>query len=114
MTEMENQNNAINPDIQIKSEEKPNEFTKPSISFIPNITKTIGRGEDARNSFIYLTIRYAFIAAVIITILCVLNHWFFREEEKIPNITDDIQIIWDIAVPLITLALGYAFGRAKD
>lgn len=59
-------------------------------SFTPKITETIGRGEDARNSFVYITIKWAFIAGCIITFLIVVNHWFFRIDEKIPNITDDI------------------------
>lgn len=83
-------------------------------SFTPKITETIGRGEDARNSFVYITIKWAFIAGCIITVLIVINHWCFRKEEKIPDITGDIQIIWDIIVPIITLALGYAFGKSRD
>lgn len=83
-------------------------------SFTPKITETIGRGEDARNSFVYITIKWAFIAGCIITGLIVINHWCFRKEEMIPNITRDIQIIWDIVVPIITLALGYAFGKSRD
>jgi len=83
-------------------------------SFIPKITSAIGRGEDARNSLVYITIKYCFISACVITILVVLNHWIFRKEETIPNFVGDIQIVWDIAVPLITLALGYAFGKLKD
>lgn len=106
--------NGFNQEVLIQNEQKTNEFSESSTSFVPNITKTIGRGEDARNSFIYLTITYTFITAVIITILCAINHWCFRKDEKVPNIIEDIQIVWDIAIPLITLALGYAFGKAKD
>ena len=83
-------------------------------SFVPKITGTIGRGDDARNSFVYITIKWAFISGCIITLLIVLNHWLFRKEEKIPDFANDIQLVWDIVVPIITLALGYAFGKSRD
>lgn len=83
-------------------------------SFIPKITETIGRGDDARNSFVYLTIKWAFISGCVVTVLIVLNHWCFRKEETIPDFASDIQLVWDIVVPMITLALGYAFGKSRD
>ena len=104
--------NKIKADINIPKEGKTglNKIT----SFTPKITETIGRGDDARNSFVYITIKWAFISGCIITILIVLNHWCFRREETIPNFANDIQLVWDIVVPLITLALGYAFGKSRD
>tara|TARA_B110000093_G_C12801918_1_gene339216 strand:- start:44 stop:370 length:327 start_codon:yes stop_codon:yes gene_type:complete len=78
------------------------------------ITKTIGRGDDARNSFVYLTLRWAFFIGAGITILIVINKWFFEKDKMVPNIMGDISSTWKIVVPLITLALGYAFGKSKD
>ena len=78
------------------------------------ITKTIGRGEDARNSFVYLTLRWAFIIGSAITILIIANDWFFEQERESPTMMEDIASAWEIVVPLITLALGYAFGKSKD
>lgn len=78
------------------------------------ITQTIGRGEDARNSFVYLTLLWAFIVGSAITVIIVLNKWFFEEDMVVPNLMGDISNAWEIVVPLITLALGYAFGKAKD
>lgn len=115
MSEDTNSLNGVN--FSMNTEAKDNEFSTPT-SFVPDIAKTIGRGEDARNSFVYLTIRYVFVAAVIITGLCFINHWFFPKEgccsSDTPSVIEDVQLVWDIAVPLITLALGYAFGRSKD
>jgi hypothetical protein len=78
------------------------------------ITETIGRGEDARNSFVYLTLKWAFGIGSALTILIIANKWFFEKDEKVPNIMGDISMAWEIVVPLITLALGYAFGKSKD
>lgn len=104
----------------IEQEEEINNETSPDGTYHPNkhlpgkITETIGRGEDAKNSFVYLTLKWAFIVGISITILLVVNNWFFKVDYKVPNLTDDIVTIWKIVVPLITLALGYAFGKAKD
>ncbi len=39
-------------------------------------------------------------------------YWFFRDNDnKVPNIVSDMKVIWEIVTPIITLALGYAFGR---
>ena len=103
---------GIKKDIEIPKSGKTGMNT--DIPFTPKITGTIGRGEDARNSFVYITIKWAFISGCIITVLIVLNHWFFRKEETIPDFASDIQLVWDIVVPLITLALGYAFGKSRD
>ena len=78
------------------------------------ITATIGSGENARNTFVYLTLRWAFISGVIITILIVINNWYFVEKKKVPDIMGDIKSCWEIIIPLITLALRYAFGKSKE
>ena len=77
------------------------------------ITGTIGTGEVAKDSIIYLVIKWSFISATIITILLVINNWAFRENGKVPDLTEDIKITWTIVIPIITLALGYAFGKSK-
>lgn len=77
------------------------------------ITGTIGTGEVAKDSIIYLVIRWSFISGTIITFLLILNNWFFRENEKVPDLVNDIKVTWSIVIPIITLALGYAFGKSK-
>ena len=93
---------------------KKTEESKINTDSPGKITKTIGRGEDARNSFVYLTLQWAFIIGTALTVLIFLNKWFFEEDNVVPNIVDDITSVWKIVIPLITLALGYAFGKSKD
>lgn len=81
---------------------------------LPRITETIGRGEDARNSFVYITLEWAFIAGIAITLIIALDSWFFAKEDASQDIVSDIKLAWDIVVPVITLALGYAFGKSRD
>lgn len=78
------------------------------------ITGTIGTGDNAKNSIVYLTIKWAFIAATIISGFVVLNNWFFRENEKVPDFMSDLETVWKIVIPIITLALGYAFGKHEN
>ena len=78
------------------------------------ITTTIGSGENARNSFVYLTLKWSFYTGIILTFLVVINNWLFTKEGKVPDIMGDLKGTWGIVVPLITLALGYAFGKSKE
>ncbi|WP_296143488.1 hypothetical protein [uncultured Flavobacterium sp.] len=77
------------------------------------ITTTIGTGEVAKDSIIYLVIRWSFISGTVITTLLIINNWLFRQNEKVPDLTNDIKVTWSIIIPIITLALGYAFGKSK-
>lgn len=98
------------PDIKISNAPARAFFNKASI--IGKIPQTIGHGEDAKNSLIYLTLKWAFIAGCVITTLIVANHWCCQHANHAHDLTNDIALIWDIIVPIITLALGYAFGRS--
>ncbi len=77
------------------------------------ITTTIGTGEVAKDSIIYLVIRWSFISGTVITFLLVINNWLFLVNGKVPDLTNDIKVTWSIVIPIITLALGYAFGKSK-
>lgn len=77
------------------------------------ITGTIGTGEVAKDSIIYLVIKWCFISGSIITALLVINSWLFRTNGKVPDLTGDIRVAWNLIIPIITLALGYAFGKSR-
>ena len=86
--------------VKTKNSETPIKLKSPETS----ITNIIGSGEDARNS----------IAAAVISTLVIINNWLFRDcENKVPDITSDLKVIWEIVTPIITLALGYAFGKSE-
>lgn len=69
----------------------------------------IGTGENAQHAIVYNTIRWSFVAAgalsVAILAYSLLNH--------LPLPAGELRDIWAVFVPLITLALGYIFGKAK-
>jgi hypothetical protein len=100
-----------------KAEEKTTP-KRPNAGFLKDIpgkiTATIGSGDNARNTFVYLTLKWSFISGIVLTVLVVINNWFFVSNEKVPDIMGDLKGSWGIVVPIITLALGYAFGKSKE
>ena len=55
-----------------------------------------------------------FFAAVAISTLVIINNWLLEIVRiKYLNITSDLKVIWEIVTPIITLALGYAFGKSE-
>lgn len=102
----------FNIDLQIPEDKKKMELNKNPLK--GKIADTIGEGDNARDSFIYLTLKWAFISGCVATVVVAVNHWLFRCHEKVPDFMGDIKIAWDIIVPLITLALGYAFGKSRN
>lgn len=76
------------------------------------ISQYLGTGENAKYSILYLVLKYSFLSAVGITVLVIVNYWTFRDaNNKVPDIVGDMKVIWEIIIPVITLTLGYAFGK---
>lgn len=76
------------------------------------IAEQIGSGENAKNSFIWLTITWSFFIGGGITLLIYVRSFFF-DEPATNALIDSIGTVWTTFVPLITLALGYAFGKGE-
>jgi len=73
------------------------------------VTQQIGSGEHAQNSIVYRTILWSFLGGAILSaasILIALN-------KGSPSALSEIKDIWAIFAPLITLALGYLFGKGR-
>ena len=81
---------------------KKSEINPTIPDFHGKITSTIGTGEVAKDSIIYLVIKWSFISGTVITFLLVLNSWFFRQNEKVPDLTNDIKVTWSIICLLYT------------
>jgi hypothetical protein len=72
------------------------------------ITAKIGSGVHAQESIVWLIIRYCFYFGGGITVLLAVLP-FFRSSSTFQ--TDDIIKVWSIFGPLLSLALGYLFGK---
>ena len=95
-------------------EDKKKDVSQWKNTPIGRITETIGRGEDAKNSLIYLTLKWSFITGVAISVLVMIDCWFFSGYEQETDVVGDLSTVWEILIPIITLALGYAFGKAQN
>lgn len=74
------------------------------------ISAHIGTGKHARAAIVWETIKWSFLSGVGLTALLLLASWL-----KIIAITiEDIKTMWSIFVPIITLALGYFFGKGAE
>ena len=76
------------------------------------ISATIGTGENAKNSIIWITIRWSFIIGGVVSVALYLRPAYCGTD-YMGNLIDDIKAIWSIFMPIITLALGYTFGKGR-
>jgi len=91
------------------SKDKPSLTTKEVSG---KIAEQIGSGENAKNSFIWMTITWSFFIGAGISFLIYIRSFFFDE----PNtniLIESLTTVWSVFIPLITLALGYAFGKGE-
>jgi hypothetical protein len=76
------------------------------------IARIIGGGENAKNSFIWVTIRWSFLIGGLTTLALCLRPVYCQAEFQ-GSLLEDIKSAWAIFMPVITLALGYSFGKGK-
>lgn len=97
----------------------PSSATSSTNTTTPNhlfgtIAKLIGTGENAKNSIIWMTITWSFYIASGITLLLFISLWVAYYNENATEITEikkQMITMWSVFTPIITLALGYAFGK---
>lgn len=90
-------------DSQSKINDKP---------LIGEINSRIGTGQNAKDSFIWLTITWSFYISTGLSAAIFLKHCFLIPESE-SDVMTYIKDIWAIFTPIITLALGYAFGKGQ-
>ncbi|HBB6755991.1 TPA: hypothetical protein JD052_005174, partial [Citrobacter freundii] len=85
----------------------------PQESLTGSIASQIGTGEHAKDSFIWATLKYCFLLGALFSIIMLFVYLYFSLDKNTPekiNIISDLKDIWSIFTPILTLALGYAFG----
>lgn len=82
---------------------------KPSSGGSGRIAETIGTGDEAKNSIVWMTITWSFFIASMLSLLFFSLVVAYKDFDYI----EDLKSVWAIFVPIITLALGYAFGRSQ-
>lgn len=90
----------------------PPALPAPSTQLTPvvgTVSLQIGTGENAQHAIVYRTILWSFIAGGVLSSATVGFSIFKGEQPPLVAVRD----IWAIFAPLITLALGYLFGKGK-
>ncbi|MDF9756753.1 hypothetical protein [Pseudomonas hunanensis] len=82
---------------------------KPSGGSHGTIQATIGTGSNAKDSIVWMTITWSFVIASFLSLLLFSLVVCYKDFKYL----EQIQTVWTIFVPIITLALGYAFGKSQ-
>ena len=77
------------------------------------IALEIGTGDSAKDSFVYLTIKWSFLIGSLTTVAIFFKDFFGCGAAGNMAIVDVVKNIWSVFMPVITLALGYAFGKGR-
>lgn len=85
------------------------ETPQPAPGLHGTIQATIGTGDNAKNSIVWMTITWSLVIASLLSLLI----FSLAVCHKDFSYLDHIKTIWSIFVPIITLALGYAFGKSQ-
>ncbi len=75
------------------------------------ITDIIGAGDNAKYSLAFVTLCCGFGLGFLITLGLYLK--LTLGNDCYTSFIEDTKLVWSIFIPLITLALGYAFGKEK-
>lgn len=100
-------NKFINPD----PEQRPSKRTQFNQDIPGKITEVIGSGKHAQAAIVWQTIKWSFIAGSAFSLILILNS--ILQQNKTPAI-EEIKTVWSIFIPIITLALGYIFGKGRE
>ena len=73
------------------------------------VTHQIGSGEHAQNSIVYRTILWSFVGGGLLSVASIGLAAYGGK----PNPLSEIKDVWSIFIPIITLALGYLFGKGR-
>lgn len=85
------------------------ERPQPTAASSGRIAETIGTGDNAKNSIVWMTITWSFFIGSALSLLL----FSLVVAEKNFEYVSEIKSVWSTFIPLITLALGYAFGKSK-
>ncbi|CAM4393044.1 MULTISPECIES: hypothetical protein [Klebsiella pneumoniae complex] len=99
------------------SQPSVNSESKSGMSYPGSIAAQIGTGEHAKDSFIWMILKYCFYLGAIFSggmMLAYFHYVFDRNEPDKIDIIAALKDVWSIFTPILTLALGYAFGKREQ
>jgi hypothetical protein len=97
------------PDSENVSDKSKKANSLSNKEIVGKIGSHIGTGKNAKDSFIWMTITWSFTIASGLSLLFFIRSFFTETSGLIDSIKD----VWTVFIPVITLALGYAFGKGE-
>lgn len=82
-----------------------------------SIAKQIGTGDNAKDSFVWMTLRACFWIAGLMSVgffIISFISFFVKDDFAQEELNNSLRASWSIFSPIITLALGYAFGKREN
>ncbi|WP_311880985.1 MULTISPECIES: hypothetical protein [unclassified Pseudomonas] len=89
-----------------------NTSSQPAQQVEGSITRQIGSGDYAKDTFIYITIFWSFVIGSV-TCGAIYIRTFSPPAMTAAEILEVVKGVWSIFLPIITLALGYSFGKGR-
>lgn len=96
---------------EFKNENSKDSSLHVDQELVGKITSIIGTGGNAKDSIVWMTITWSFNIAAGISFILFFRSFFSVSAGE--SLLDSIMEIWSVFVPIITLALGYAFGKGS-
>ncbi|EGQ9971465.1 hypothetical protein M5224_004712 [Vibrio parahaemolyticus] len=96
--------------------------SNPEVDHLGSVNKSLGTGKNAQDSVVWLTILWSFGVGIGTTLLLFVFVWYYYPSAPIICATsapipefplEYLTTIWSVFIPVITLALGYMFGKRK-
>lgn len=94
-----------------ETEQRTSKKTQISQDIPGKITEVIGSGKHAQAAIVWQTIKWSFIVGSIFSIALIISALILQSKT---TPIDEIKTVWSIFIPVITLALGYIFGKGKE
>lgn len=99
-------------------EKQPKKKSSINSDVIGTVGSVLGTGKHAQDSVVWLTIKWSLTLGLILSLILFVFMWPISPDGVHPPIEpqfpiEELKTIWGVFIPLVTLALGYMFGKSN-
>lgn len=79
---------------------------------VSDAEKKFGKNVQPKEYIAYIVLIGAFVVGILLTIIVAINHWLTMNNcDWNQDISKPLILVWQLPVPIITLVIGYLFGK---
>lgn len=93
-----------------KHDKIPDDSTKPNKNLRGTLSQPVGTGKHARTNIIWYIVSAIFVIFSCISSALIIMSIYGKDTKAV---SESIKDIWGVFTPVLTLALGYLFGKQK-